>query len=57
MRSYPAFAMAVAVLMGPVAVAQQGPPAGERVSGTVKSVAAAAVVKTGSYLGTIRMLA
>jgi hypothetical protein len=38
--------MAVAALIAQVAVAQQGPPAGERVSGTVKSVAADRVVLT-----------
>lgn len=46
MRSYPAFAMAVAALIAQLAVAQQGPPAGERISGTVKSVAADSVVLT-----------
>ncbi len=44
MRTYPAFAIAVAALIAQVAVAQQGPPPGERVSGTVKSVAADSVV-------------
>ena len=46
MRSYPAFAIALAVLIAQVAVAQQGPPMGERVSGTIKSVAADKVVLT-----------
>ena len=46
MRSYPAFVIAVAALMAQVAAAQQGPPLGERVSGTVKSVAADKVVLT-----------
>jgi hypothetical protein len=46
MRSYPAFVIAVAALMAQVAAAQQGPPLGERVRGTVKSVAADRVVLT-----------
>ena len=44
MRCYPAFAVALAALMGQVAGAQQALPPGERVSGTVKSVAADSVV-------------
>lgn len=44
MRCYPAFAVVLAALIGQVADAQQGLPPGERISGTVKSIAADSVV-------------
>jgi hypothetical protein len=44
MRGYSAFAVVLTALIGPLAGAQQGMPPGERISGTVKSVAADKVV-------------
>jgi hypothetical protein len=44
MRHFPAFAVVLVALMGQDAGAQQGMPPGERISGTIKSVAADTVV-------------